>query len=142
MREAGHKATIEQDQAHLRWLDRYLRGKQLDLIGRGVVARLTDEKLAEGVRNATVNRVLEVLRAILRKCVNDWGWLDRSPKIRMLNEPTRRIRFLSEAEARDLIAALPADLADMAAFTLSAGLRRANVTGLQWSQIDLARRLA
>ena len=33
-------------------------------------------------------------------------------------------------------------LADMAAFSLATGLRRANVTGLEWSQIDLARRLA
>ena len=30
----------------------------------------------------------------------------------------------------------------MAAFTLATGLRRANVTGMQWSQVDLARRLA
>ena len=30
----------------------------------------------------------------------------------------------------------------MAAFALSTGLRRANVTGLTWDQVDLARRLA
>jgi integrase len=30
----------------------------------------------------------------------------------------------------------------MAAFTLSTGLRKANVTGLEWSQVDLKRRLA
>jgi integrase len=29
----------------------------------------------------------------------------------------------------------------MAAFSLATGLRAANVTGLQWSQVDLARRL-
>ena len=142
LKESSHKATIEQDKAHLRWLDRHLAGKQLELIGRGIVDRITDMKLAEGVSNATVNRVLEVLRAILRKCVSDWEWLDRAPKIRMLKEPTRRIRFLSGDEARRLLAALPAHLADMAAFTLATGLRRANVTSLHWSQVDLVRRLA
>lgn len=142
LKESSHKVTIEQDKAHLRWLDRHLAGKHLDLISRGIVDRITDMKLAEGVSNATVNRVLEVLRAILRKCVSDWEWLDRAPKIRMLKEPTRRIRFLSCNEARRLLAALPAHLADMAAFTLATGLRRANVTGLQWSQVDLVRRLA
>jgi integrase len=30
----------------------------------------------------------------------------------------------------------------MAAFALATGLRRANVTGLQWSQVDVVRRLA
>jgi hypothetical protein len=39
---------------------------------------------AEGVSNATVNRTLEVLRAILRKCVNEWEWLDKAPQVRML----------------------------------------------------------
>jgi integrase len=94
------------------------------------------------VSNATVNRLLEVVRAVLRKCVNQWEWLDRAPSIRLLKEPTRRIRFLTRAEAQRLLATLPEHLADMAAFSLATGLRRANVTGLQWSQVDLVRRIA
>jgi integrase len=86
--------------------------------------------------------VLEVLRAILRRSVNDWEWLERAPQIRMLKEPTRRIRFLDYAQAQRLLSCLPEHLADMAAFTLATGLRRANVTGLQWSQVDMVRRLA
>jgi integrase len=142
MKEAAHKATIESDKAHLRWLDRFLGGRRLDQISRGLVDRITDVRVAEGVSNATVNRTLEVVRAILRKCVNEWEWLDRAPRVRMLKEPTRRIRFITRAEAQRLLAELPAHLADMAAFTLATGLRRANVTGLQWTQVDLARRQA
>ena len=97
LKESSHKATIEQDKSHLRWLDRYLGGKYLDAISRALIDRITDAKLAEGVSNATVNRTLEVLRAILRKCVNEWEWLDRAPQVRMLKEPTRRIRFLARA---------------------------------------------
>jgi integrase len=89
-----------------------------------------------------VNRTLELLRAVLRRCVNEWEWLDRAPHVRMLKEPTRRIRFLTREEAQKLLAELPAHLADMAAFSLATGLRAANVTGLQWSQIDEGRRLA
>lgn len=142
LKESTHKATLEMDKAHLRWLDRYLGGKDLETITRASLDRVTDAKLAEGVTNATVNRVLEVVRAILRKCVNDWEWLDRAPHVRMLKEPTRRIRFLTRDEAQQLLAALPKHLADMAAFSLATGLRRGNVTGLQWSQVDLTRRLA
>lgn len=66
----------------------------------------------------------------------------KAPRIRMLKEPTRRIRHLTREESRRLLAELPSHMADMAAFSLATGLRRGNVTGLQWSQIDLARRMA
>lgn len=140
--EQSHKATIETDKMHFRWLDPHLGNKPLDSITRSLIDRITDARLAEGVSNATVNRALEVLRAILRKSVNEWEWLDRAPTVRMLKEPNRRIRFLTQEQAQRLLAALPGHLADMAAFTLATGLRRANVTGLQWSQVDLKRRIA
>jgi integrase len=60
----------------------------------------------------------------------------------MLPEPKRRVRFLTRQQAQRLLAELPEHLADMAAFSLATGLRRSNVTGLQWSQVDLVRRLA
>ena len=107
-----------------------------------MIDRITDAKLAGGCRNATVNRVLALLRAILRKCVNEWEWLDKAPAVRMLREPSRRIRYLTRQEAMRLLAELPEHLADMAAFSLATGLRAANVTGLMWSQVDLERRLA
>jgi integrase len=53
-----------------------------------------------------------------------------------------RIRFLTHEEAQRLLAELPEHLADMAAFSLATGLRAANVTGLQWNQVDLTRQLA
>ncbi len=142
LKEQSHKATIETDKIHLRWLDKHLGGKPMASISRTLIDKITDAKLAEGVSNATVNRVLEVLRAILRKAVQDWEWLDKAPHVRMLREPTRRIRFLTREEAQRLLAQLPSHLADMAAFSLATGLRRANVTGMQWTQIDLDRRLA
>lgn len=142
LKEQSHKATLCTDITHLRWMDRFLKGKALDAIDRDLIDRITDAKRDEGVTNATVNRVLEVLRAILRKAVNEWEWIDRAPYIRMLKEPTRRIRYLTHNEAERLIAVLPGHMADMVAFTLATGLRRANVTGLEWSQVDLTRRVA
>jgi len=64
------------------------------------------------------------------------------PKVAMLPEPTKRILWLTQAQARLLVAALPKHLAEMALFSLETGLRRANVTGLQWSQVDLALKMA
>jgi len=142
LKEQSHKATASEDVTKLRWLDQFLGGKELRVIGRPLIDKITDAKIAQGHSNATVNRTLEVLRAILRKCVNEWEWLDRAPRVRMLKEPTRRIRFLTRDEAQHLLAELPEHLADMAAFSLATGLRASNVTGLQWTEVDLARRLA
>ena len=142
LKESSHKATLEMDKQHLRWLDPHLGGRYLDEITRSVIDRITDIRVASGVKNATVNRLLEVVRAILRRARDDWEWLDRVPRIRMLKEPTRRVRFLTRAEADRLLAELPEHLSEMARFSLATGLRRGNVVGLLWSQVDLERRCA
>src|SRR6185503_1999730 len=82
------------------------------------------------------------VRAVLRRAAFDWDWICKAPRVRMLPEPKRRIRWLTREEADRLIGALPEHLAAMARFSLETGLRRANVTGLLWSQVDLARRTA
>jgi integrase len=142
LEETSHKASQADDKRHLRWLDQYLRGVELRAIDRERVDRITKARQAEGVSHATVNRVLEVLRAILRKAVHDWEWLERMPRVRLLPEPKRRVRFLTRAEAERLVAELPKHLVPLVRFSLETGLRRANVTGLQWSQVNLERRIA
>ncbi len=141
-KETAHRATVHEDPGKPRWLDRFLRDLELEAINRALIDRIIAAKLAEGSSNATVNRHLALIRAILRKAVREWEWLDRQPAIRLLKEPTRRIRFLSREEAARLIAELPPHLADMTVFTLATGLRAANVSGLRWDQVDLERRLA
>jgi len=60
----------------------------------------------------------------------------------MLPEPKRRIRWLTQIEATRLLEELPDHLEQMARFSLATGLREANVTGLEWTQVDLDRRVA
>lgn len=139
--EQSHKATAAEDKAKLRWLDQYLGGRELETINRDMIDRITQAKLADQCRNATVNRTLALVRSVLRKCVREWEWLDKSPAIRMLKEPSKRIRYLTRDEANRLLAELPPHLRDMAAFSLASGLRAANVRGLRWSAVDLDRRL-
>lgn len=142
LKEQSHKASIESDRIHLRWLDNHLNGVMLDDITRTKLDRLATAKLDEGVAPATANRAMEIVRAILRRCEHEWEWIDRAPKVRMLKEPIRRIRYLTREEAGRLLKELPEHLADMAVFSLATGLRRANVTGMRWSQVDLENRRA
>ncbi len=142
LKETSHKASHGDDKHHLRWLDRHLRGVYLDDITRERIDRIKEARQDGGVSNATVNRTLETLRAVLRRAMSEWEWLDKVPTIRMLPEPKRRIRWITREEAERLLAELPAHLAAIARFSLATGLRKSNVVGLQWSQVDLERHVA
>lgn len=142
LKETTHKATHEHDKAKLRWLDQHLNGKPLDTINRAMIDKVTNAKLATGAANATVNRTLALVRAILRRCERDWEWIDKSPAVRLLKEPTVRIRYLTRPEADRLLNELPPHLGDMARMALATGLRSANITGMRWDQVDLDRRMA
>lgn len=126
-------------QYHLRQLDTYLNGFELADISRDVVESIVTRRLKDGVSNGRVNRMLSVLRTILRKTAFDWEWIDRCPKVKILPEPKRRVRWITHEEAERLIAELPDHLAAMVRLSLETGLRQANVAGLQWSQVDLIR---
>lgn len=140
--ESQHKKSLADDKAHLRWLDQYLRNYHLSEINRDLIEQIITAKLNEGVRPSTVNRMMEILRAILRKAEREWEWLEKAPAIRMLKEENHRIRWITKEEAERLILNLPAHLADMASFALLTGLRMSNITGLKWENLDLVRRHA
>jgi integrase len=140
--ETKHKATQNDDLMHLRWVDIYLRNRELSSITRDDIDTIIRNRLSEGVTNATTNRTLAVIRSILIRATNDWEWIDRHPKIKLLPEPRRRVRWLTHEEASRLIAELPEHLAAMVRFSLETGLRQANVTGLTWQQVDLDRQCA
>lgn len=142
LKETQHKASQKDDRRILRWVDSYLGALHLDEITRDVIDRITDAKLKTGASNATCNRMLAIVRSVLRRAAREWEWLDRVPSFRMLPEPKRRVRWLTREEADRLIAALPDHFAEMARFSLATGLRLGNVRLLEWLQVDLERRLA
>lgn len=140
--EKAYKASLHSDKCILRWLDMYLTGLPLQDIDRALVDEIALRKIKSGAANGTVNRTLALLRSILRRASFDWEWVEHVPKIRLLKEPVRRVRFLTFEQAQRLLHELPQHLSEMAAFSLATGLRKSNVTELQWSQIDLQRAMA
>lgn len=140
--EMSHKASHETDLIHFRRLQEYLDDRYLDEITRSVVDSFINVRLRDGVSNATVNRCTQLITRVLRKAAIEWDWLEKAPKFRILPEPRIRVRWLSKEEASRLIAELPEHLVPMVRFSLATGLRKANVVGLEWSQVDLAQRKA
>ncbi len=83
--------------------------------------------------------MLALIRAMLRKAEREWEWLDSAPAIRMRREDNKRIRWITRDEASRLKAELPEHLADAMEVALFTGLRESNVSGLEWSEIDMDR---
>nr|WP_186080872.1 site-specific integrase [Burkholderia gladioli] len=148
--------SLETSKTHLRWLDRHLAGVALADIDRDRIDAIALAKRREPLtvrtkqgpvaieRTAsigTVRRVVGVLKAVLNAAV-EWEWIDRAPVTARAKLPEKRIRWLTLDQAERLLAELPDHLAEMARFSLETGLRRSNVTGLQWSQVDIVRRVA
>lgn len=142
LKETSHKKSIEDDKLHFRKLHTYLTGKYLHEIDRNLIDTITQSRLDEGVSNSTVNRMLEVLRATLNAAKKQWEWLEKAPHIRMLKEPKRRVRYLTQEQVALLLAELPNHLRDIVVFSLATGLRKTNVTQIRWNQIDLNRKVA
>ncbi|WP_367619702.1 tyrosine-type recombinase/integrase [Caballeronia sp. SEWSISQ10-4 2] len=131
--EGHHRAGLRAiDRAMIHTIAHAKRSEQ-----QVVRTRQGEKPRGKTVSAGTVNRVVGVLNAVLNAGV-EWEWIDRAPVVKRAKVPAKRIRWLTPTEA----AVLQQHLADMAQFSLETGLRRSNVTGLQWSQVDLVRRLA
>lgn len=141
LNERGDYPSRQDDVGWLRWLHLHLYDSTLTAINASRILEIQRIRQAEGVKPRSVNAILQVIRSVLRASERR-GWLDRVPQIRLLPEPSRRIRYLSDDEERRLLAELPSHLASVARFALATGLRMSNITGLEWRQVDLGRRQA
>lgn len=144
----GEAPPITWGEAVKKWLDVKPRGMpdryRLRSIGLAASDLLPlssstlEQKLAK-YQGSTHNRVLALLLAI-HSCASV-----PMPKIEKKEVPKGRTRWLSAEEWKTLRSKLAITsplLAQAAEFTLSTGLRENNVLGLEWSQVDMKRRVA
>ncbi len=141
LKEKSHKATLEKDKEIFRWVHPYLNNKTLTDINRPLLETIQEAKMQESTQ-ATANRYLAQLRAVLRRCAEEWEWIDKAPKVPMYSLSTKRVRWITKDEAERLLSHLPDHQAALARFALATGLRKRNITHLEWNQIDMQRRVA
>ncbi|OGA23961.1 MAG: hypothetical protein A3H34_07420 [Betaproteobacteria bacterium RIFCSPLOWO2_02_FULL_67_19] len=115
-----------------------------DLIGRHRDQLQSKEKLAPG----TVNRYLSALSKAFSNAVKEWHWLPDNPLRRVSKkpEPRGRVRYLSDEERARLLEACRKSeckpLYLIVLFALTTGMRRGEILGLRWPDVDLERRTA
>jgi integrase len=146
LKQEAHRADYESKERHLMWFEAKFGARDLSSITRDEILTSLPEQdqrtgKARAVSNSTRNRYLATIRAMLNDAAGPWEWLDRAPKLEDLPEPSKRIRWLAPTEAQRLLAAINTDwMRDATEFGFMSGLRQANILGLEWSQVDLAKR--
>lgn len=140
--ENQDKKSLIDDIRQLKHLNQWLNSVQLHQVNRDLIVKITLERQAQGVKPATVNRMLATLSSVLNRAYKEWEWLEKVPHIKKLKLGTPPIRWITKSEANRLLQILPEHLSAMAAFSLATGLREMNVVRLKWSNVDLQRRTA
>jgi integrase len=152
-----HKRSLRKDIANLRWLDPWLRDKWLDEIDADLLADVATARKAEPrdkrrttegaahtltpTSQATVDRMLALVRSILR-AAQGWGWLDKLPAVKLAPPANDDdYRWLTHAESDALHDALAEHLRPPFLFALATGWREQNVLRLEWTRVDLTRRV-
>lgn len=107
---------------------------------RSITALAIDAALGDK-SPANKARYLGIIIAILNLAQRK-GILDKLPHLAKPKQPRDRVRWLTRDEWQRLLAKLNPRHAQMARFAIATGLRRHNVTHLEWSQVDLKRKVA
>ena len=95
------------------------------------VDQYIENRLADGDANASINRTLQLLKQAYKKAKLP------VPEIRHLDEKDNvRRGFFSESEIRQVMANLPATLADFTLFAWLTGMRKGEIASLCWEDVD------
>jgi integrase len=114
-----------------------LAGLRLNEITTERIADFASHRQTLGMKISTVNASLRILRRVVR-VAEEWGEIDKAPKVRMLPGESHRERVITpEEEARYLASANPL-LTEVATVLVDTGLRPEECYRLVWDSITWA----
>ena len=118
---------------------------KLNEIGIRELELLQTQLLNEGKSIATCNRYLSVIKASFTKAY-EWefipeGRLKTIRKVKNLKGEVKRLRYLTEEEIRALLANCEPHLYPIVFTALNTGMRKSEILGLKWSNVDLKNNL-
>ena len=149
-------AYYESKKHLLTWWKDKLGSYTLAQVTPALVAEYRDKLLSENIGTeekpqqrapGTANRYLSALSKAFSEAVREWHWLPENPVLRVTKEQEAagRVRYLSDEERERLLKACrKSDLSELHLIVLMAvttGMRRGELMGLRWQDVDLKRRL-
>jgi integrase len=140
----------------LGWWKKKLGDYTLDQCTPALIAEYRDRLLRENTGTkeaprhrspATANRFLSALSKAFSDAVREWHWLHDNPLRRVAKEQESqgRVRYLSDDEREKLLnACRKSELTELhliVMLALTTGMRRGEILGLRWPDVDLERRV-
>jgi integrase len=148
-----NKRSVVNDEAACKVIKRFFAKKSLGQVAPFLIERFKRERKLTPVGKkkqrerapATVNRELEILSKIFTMA-EDNGMVASNPcrKVNKLRQDNRRTRYLIAEEEKRLMAALTgrrAYLKPIVLLAINTGMRRGEILGLEWKNVDLSRGL-
>lgn len=139
----GERRSEDTVRLHVKRLKEFFAGQVMNSLRVTHVSEYVVQRKKTGVTNATVNRELEVLCAAINYANREWEWNLPNPAAgRKLKEPQGRLRWITRAEADNLLRAArdvvrAPHLAPLLRLALHTGMRRGEMLGLAWRRVDL-----
>jgi len=116
-------------------VDDFFTGYRASEIDAGVIRQFIADQQAKGLSNGSINRSVSALRRMFRLGLEDER-LRTVPHFPMLKEAPPRSGFFELGQYQKLFAALPDYLRLPLAIGYYGGMRRAEVLGLRWEQVN------
>jgi integrase len=138
---------------HLAWWKKEIGATQLADVLPALVAECRDKLQTELGKHkklrapATVVRYLSSLSAVFETTIKEWHWTEKNP-VRLIRKPSvsnSKTRFLTEEESRNLLNSCKTSrnpfLYPIVVIALGTGMRKGEVLGLRWHDLDFEKRL-
>jgi integrase len=147
--EDSTQASWDRTLRSIERLNRFLTGAPLAEITRENIVKIRTAltrhtymaagKVPTPLAPATINRDLAVLRSILKRCAGDWKMLDAAPTVPLFRLDKVDPLWISREQAHTLLGKFPPHTRGLMIMALATGMRRSNVTGMEWNRVDLKR---
>ncbi|MCP4651899.1 MAG: tyrosine-type recombinase/integrase [Candidatus Omnitrophica bacterium] len=134
-----NKKSWKDDVSRISVLGRTFNGMPLHKITPLMVEEYKAKRVKE-VKPATVNRELACLKHMFTKAVA-WNKAEDNPvkKVKLFKENNKRLRYLEQHEVDALLAVCNGYLKNIVVVALNTGMRRGEILGLKWADIDFRR---
>jgi integrase len=121
-------------------LDGFFSGRAVFQITTDLLRDFVRKRKTEGASAGTINRSLEILRAMLHQARKE-GKLQTVPHFPMLQEAPPRSGFVGARDFKKLLAALPPCLRPFVLFLYTTGCRTGEAQKIMWNQVHLDERV-